>query len=184
MRFPGQSVAQVKSQASLPEFSHLSDEGFPMCARKPVRSKTSLSFSKIPPGAEQDSEPRTFQHEYLSYEGHRMRARKQCAPDTAIIKKTHTKSFNFDRDGLDLSAKYLHDIKVIETYLRFLQPICLTSNAGDGLRSRSSAAPTYHQRHHVGELLPARARLHATRRGQLEAGRRSCRAAPPPPPQQ
>jgi hypothetical protein len=171
MRFPGQSVAQVKSQASLPEFSLLSDEGFPMCARRPIRSKTSLAFSKIPLGAEQDAEPRTMQNEYLSYEGHRMRARKPCAPDNESKKIDHRKSFSIDRNGLDLSSKYLSDIKVFEVYFICVQQnYCLTPNVGHGLRSRAAATSSYHQRHHVGELLPTRARLHARRRGQLEVG--------------
>ena len=121
MRFPGQSVAQLKSQASLPEFSHLSDEGFPMCARKQIRSKSSLAFSKIPVGSELDPEPRTLQQEYLSYEGHRMRARKLCASDNTFVKTHQRKPSFFDHDGLDLSSKYLRDIKVIHNASKILR---------------------------------------------------------------
>lgn len=63
---------QVKSQKMLPEYSILSDEGIPLAARGRVQSHSSLGFSRLvqeETGNLTGLGVRTMKHEYLSYEG-------------------------------------------------------------------------------------------------------------------
>ena len=73
--FPGQSVTQLRSQEILPEFSFLSQDGFPLAARGRVGVKTSLAFSRIERETV-DAKLQTLKQEYLSYEGIPICARK------------------------------------------------------------------------------------------------------------
>ena len=86
MRFPGLDVKQVKSQEALPEFSFLSDDGFPLAARGRGCSHTSLGFSRTDKDAEEnpDFKLRTLKHEYLSYEGIPICARKPVSQNSNV----------------------------------------------------------------------------------------------------